>query len=66
MGEESDFQGDAGKLALKLKLEPTREQMLILDEAFKKWAMICNRFSYGGETIDDLRPKEENPELLFN
>src|SRR3989338_3098443 len=30
-------------LALKLKIEPTKEQAAFLDEAFWKWASICTR-----------------------
>lgn len=53
------------KLALKLRILPNSEQAKTLDEAFKKWASICNRISSGKESIDSLRPSSAS-ELQFN
>src|SRR3990167_5034419 len=42
--------------ALVLQIKPTKKQYGLLDEAFNKWASICNRISLKGKTKDDLRP----------
>ncbi len=46
-------------LAVKLKLVPTKEQYLILNEMFWKWASICNRIG-AGTTLEELSPREVN------
>jgi IS605 OrfB family transposase len=53
-------------LALKLKLDPTPEQMVTLDKMFWKWASICSRISAGKATIKELAPPENASGIWFS
>jgi len=55
-------------LALKLKLDPTSEQMTVLDKMFWKWASICSRISAGkGKvTLEKLAPSESVTGIWFS
>jgi IS605 OrfB family transposase len=53
-------------LALKLKLDPTSEQMVILDKMFWKWASICSRISAGQATQEELAPPENANGIWFS
>ncbi|MFA5108237.1 MAG: transposase [Candidatus Micrarchaeia archaeon] len=54
-------------LALKIKLLPTKDQVLTLDELFGKWASICTRLGSRGLEQDDLSPPSEfNGKLHFS
>src|SRR3989338_2505345 len=60
--------------ALKLRLEPTKEQYKILDEMFGKWASICNRFNKYNyqknmkeeEIKEKLKPKQGIQKIQFS
>lgn len=53
-------------LALKLKLEPSGEQLEMLDEMFWKWASICNRISLKGVNKEALKPPEGAGGIWFS
>jgi len=53
-------------LALKLKLDPTPEQMILLDKMFWKWASICSRIGCGKATEKDLIPPENAEDIWFS
>jgi len=59
--------------ALRLKLAPTDEQYQILDEMFRKWASLCNRYNryyyqkMGEEDIKNiLKPKIDTSVMQFS
>ena len=56
-------------LALKLKLDPSPEQMKLLNEAFWKWASICTRMAKYGNSKDAkerLDPKPSSKGIWFS
>jgi IS605 OrfB family transposase len=52
------------EISLKLKLLPSKEQAARLDEAFGKWASLCNRVVAGAD-IKELAPRSA-PGLQFS
>lgn len=53
-------------LALKLKLDPTPEQILVLDKMFWKWVSICTRMSVDKLEKEDFAIPEGATGIWFN
>src|SRR3989344_1885150 len=52
--------------AIKLKLDPTKNQYKLLNEMFWKWASLANRFSQKGASKETLAPKDGTQKIQFN
>ncbi len=52
--------------ALKLKLDLEKEQTVMLDKMFWKWASVCNRISTKGETKQSMSPPQGATGIWFS
>ncbi|PIZ91916.1 hypothetical protein COX85_01350, partial [Candidatus Micrarchaeota archaeon CG_4_10_14_0_2_um_filter_55_9] len=53
-------------LSLKLKLNPSKEQLLVLDKMFWKWASICTRLGLKKAEMSDLEPPKDAEGVWFS
>ncbi len=52
--------------ALKLKLSPTDEQLMTLDEMFKKWASLCTRMCKKNSNGEKFIPQHDASGMWFS